>query len=42
MTEVRSVSLPDAYAEWVDENVESLSDYVQTKIEQDADGDLGE
>lgn len=40
MTEIRSVSLPDAYSKWVDKNVDSLTEYVQTKIEEDADGDL--
>lgn len=42
MTDVRSVSLPDAYSDWVNEHVGSLSDYVQTKIEDDADGEIGD
>lgn len=42
MTDVRSVSLPDDYADWVDQNIESLSEYVQEKIKSDADGEIGD
>jgi len=38
MTEVRSVSLPDKYTKWIDENVESLSEFIQKKIEEEMEG----